>query len=126
MDAFEQSDCASEELDMDTLEDDIISGCNCGASGKAHKRDCFMNPRNDHMQGKESHVTNPPRQLSGNSLPTMVVEATCCLKDERIYDLPAIKNHTISMLLSVLLSVLLLSVCAVMIKYQNGHLNCEW
>ncbi len=59
MDAFEQSDCASEELDMDTFEDDIISGCNCGASGKAHKRDCFMNPRNDHREMNPMLPTRP-------------------------------------------------------------------
>ncbi len=41
-----QSDYASEELDMDTLEDDIISGCNCGANEKPHKRSCPINPRN--------------------------------------------------------------------------------
>ena len=31
---------------MDLLEDDIISGCNCGTFGRAHSRTCPMNPRN--------------------------------------------------------------------------------
>ncbi len=41
------SDQSSEELYIETFEDDVISGCDCGAlGGRAHKRECPMNPRN--------------------------------------------------------------------------------
>ena len=52
-DSSNNSDYASEELDMDTFEDDIISGCNCGANGKA------MNPRNYHREKNPMLPTRP-------------------------------------------------------------------
>ena len=39
-------DTASDLLsDMDTFDNDHTSGCTCGAFGRAHNRDCPMNPR---------------------------------------------------------------------------------
>ena len=44
---------ADEDIDVEELEDSIVSGCICGAFRKAHTQDCPLNPRNEH--------TGPPK-----------------------------------------------------------------
>ncbi|XP_064401731.1 protein starmaker-like [Halichondria panicea] len=63
-DSSNNSDYASEEFDMDTFEDDILSGCICGANGKAHKRYCPMNPKNYHREKNPTRPYNKRLNLS--------------------------------------------------------------
>ena len=50
---YDDDEPADEDIDVEELEDSIVSGCICGAFGKAHTQDCPLNPRNKH--------TGPPK-----------------------------------------------------------------
>ena len=50
---YDDDEPADEDIDVEELEDSIVSGCICGAFRKAHTRDCPLNPRNKH--------TGPPK-----------------------------------------------------------------
>ena len=48
----------SDEVDADMLDDNAVSGCECGASGRAHKRECPLNPRNCQEAKRGSKTLN--------------------------------------------------------------------
>ena len=51
-----------DELYVDMREDNLISGCNCGACGRAHNRECPLNPRNKHTESfsiGDKHTESP-------------------------------------------------------------------
>ncbi len=66
----DQSDYTSEELYIETFEDDVISGCDCGAlGGRGHKRECPMNPRN-YEREKNPKQAMSKSEHTAHSLPT--------------------------------------------------------
>ena len=48
----------SDEVDADMVDDNAVSGCECGASGRAHKRECPLNPRNCQEAKRGSKTLN--------------------------------------------------------------------
>ena len=71
----------SDEVDADMLDDNAVSGCECGASGRAHKRECPLNPRNCQEAKRGSKTLNAADPVTKS---TCNEEATRLFREDKM------------------------------------------